>query len=312
MTGRGLEQTNTPMMHLMHSQTAKTVILAMGLAMGLAMAGCSPSESTTPVATAQVTLSRAKLALGAPVEITFRFEVSESAPAVTGDYRVLVHFLDADDELMWTDDHDPPKAPSTWKPGDTIEYTRTVFIPIYPYIGPASVHIGLYSPTDQRRLSLIGDDAGQQTYRVATLELLPQSENVFLVYEDGWHPAEIAEDNALVEWQWTSADAVVAFRNPGRDGELFLDLDGRPDRFERPQTVTITAGDATLDEFSVATRERILRRIPMAVSQFGPDEMIRVHIVADQTFVPAQLPDGNTADARELGVRVFHAFLDPH
>lgn len=291
-----------------HSQTHKVLVLLMG---GV-MAACGPSDSTAPVATPQVTLSRARLPLGAPVDVTFRFVVSDSAPPLTGDYRVLVHFLDGDEELMWTDDHDPPTPPSSWRAGETIEYTRTVFIPIYPYIGPASVQVGLYSPSDQRRMPLIGDDAGQQAYRVATLELLPQSENVFLVYEDGWHAAEISEDNALVEWQWTSGDAVVAFRNPGRDAELFLDFDGRPDHFERPQTVTVTAGDVTLDQFSVATAGRILKRIPVNVAPFGADEMIRIHIVTDQTFVPAQLPNGNAADSRELGIRVFHAFLDPH
>jgi len=30
----------------------------------------------------------------------------------------------------------------------------------------------------------------------------------------------------------------------------------------------------------------------------------------DQTFVPATLPDSNGVDARRLGVRVFHAFLE--
>ena len=41
----------------------------------------------------------------------------------------MVHVVDTDEELMWTDDHHPPTPTSQWKPGQTIEYTRTVFVP---------------------------------------------------------------------------------------------------------------------------------------------------------------------------------------
>ena len=67
-----------------------------------------------------------------------------------------------------------------------------MFIPVLAYIGDAEVQLGLYSTRDQRRLTLAGEDAGQQSYKVATLSLLPHSENVFLLFKDGWHPAEVA------------------------------------------------------------------------------------------------------------------------
>ena len=41
----------------------------------------------------------------------------------------FVHFLDSDKERMWTDDHDLPVPTSQWKPGQTIEYTKTMFVP---------------------------------------------------------------------------------------------------------------------------------------------------------------------------------------
>ena len=51
---------------------------------------------------------------------------------------------------MWTDDHDPPRPTRTWKPGETIEYTRTVFVPSYPYNGRATVVLGLYAAEGRR------------------------------------------------------------------------------------------------------------------------------------------------------------------
>ena len=106
-----------------------------------------------------------------------------------------------------------------------IQYTRTLFIPVVPYVGDAQVRLALYSPRDQRRLPLAGEDAGQLSYKVATLSLLPHSENVFLLFKDGWHPAEVASDNATVEWQWSKKVGTLAFRNPKKDVIFYLHAD---------------------------------------------------------------------------------------
>ena len=67
---------------------------------------------------------------------------------------MFVHFLDADDEQMWTDDHDPPTPTTAWKPGQTVEYTRTMFAPVYPYVGQAKIVAGLYDPANGDRVKL--------------------------------------------------------------------------------------------------------------------------------------------------------------
>ena len=116
----------------------------------------------------------------------------------------MVHVVDPNEELMWTDDHDPPMPTSEWKPGQTDR-----------------VHAdGLRARVSVRRR---GDDpdravlAAERASRAAggrrrgaaglqsrrALQLAPQSEAVFSVFKDGWHPAEQAEHNAMVEWHWT-------------------------------------------------------------------------------------------------------------
>ena len=37
--------------------------------------------------------------------------------------------------------------------------------------------------------------------------------------------------------------------------------------------------------------------------------MVEMRIDVDQTFIPAKLPGGGR-DARELGIRVYHAFIE--
>ena len=110
-----------------------------------------------------------------------------------------------------------------------------MFIPVLAYIGEAEVRLGLYSTRDQRRLTLAGEDAGQQSFKVATLSLLPHSENVFLLFKDGWHQAEVAADNTTVEWQWSKKVGTLSFRNPKKDVVFYLHADN-PASFAEPQT----------------------------------------------------------------------------
>jgi hypothetical protein len=39
--------------------------------------------------------------------------------------------------------------------------------------------------------------------------------------------------------------------------------------------------------------------------------MVELKIDAGESFIPAQTPSAKSTDPRELGVRVFHAFVEP-
>src|ERR1041384_6858687 len=186
--------------------------LVTAAALVASMSACRRKEAATPpVATPSLKLNFDKAPLGSPLDVTYRFVVAND-PHFEQDYRVMVHVVDSDEELIFNFDHNPPTPTSQWKPGQTIEYTRTEFIPVFPYVGEASIQLGVYSTQSQRRLALTGEDAGQHAYKVARLQLQPQTENVYTVFKEGWHPAEQAEHNNTVEWQWTKKDAVLAFK----------------------------------------------------------------------------------------------------
>ena len=197
------------------------------LALAAAAAACSRAEdSAPPVATPSLTLSSPGAAIGSPIEMTYRFAVAADAPAFAEDYWVFVHFLDTDGELMWTDDHEPPTPTRQWKPGSPVEYARTMFIPKFPYVGPTRVEVGLFSFKTGERLPLSGDTTGQRAYRVATFDMRLQSDNLFVVFRDGWHDTEVGSEGSGLEWQWSKKDATLSFRNPRRDVQVYLQLDG--------------------------------------------------------------------------------------
>lgn len=270
--------------------------------------GSAPAEP--PVATPSIRPNHTRAPAGSPLELTYSFVVGQDAK-IPGDYRVMMHVVDTDEELMWTDDHNPPVSTSAWKPGQTIEYMRTIFVPVFPYVGNATLHMGLYSTTDQRRLTLAGEDVGQRAYKVGSIELLPQTENLFTMFKDGWHPAETAEYNATTGWQWTKKQATLAFKNPRKGLALYLELDSPGADLHGPQQVRVSLGGQSVDEFTLVPNELQLRKIKLAAEQLGSVDMAELQISVDKTFVPAAVNPSASKDPRELGVRVFHAFVDP-
>jgi hypothetical protein len=296
-------------MHTFHLRTRRRVA---GVVLALAAAaGCGGSEDTAPPqGTMAIELSRPRVALGSPVDVTYRFTMAGDA-APLGDRKVFVHFVDADGEQMWTDDHDPPTPTSAWKPGQTIEYSRTVFAPVYPYVGPAKVIGGLYDPSSGERVRLSGTEAGGRAYELAALELLPQTENIFLIFKDGWHAVETAGDNSMVEWQWTKKEATITFRNPRRDAVLYFQADNPGQAATAARQVEIRLGDQVLQTVPLRADEMTVHRIPVSAAAMGSAEMVELRLVVDQTFVPALEPGASGNDPRELGARVFHAFVQP-
>lgn len=276
----------------------------------LTAGACQSAEVPPPgLATPSVALNHQQAPAGSPLEITYKFVVANDA-RFDQDYRIMVHVVDADEVLMWTDDHQPDLPTSKWQPGQTVEYTRTIFVPIGPYIGDAAILIGLYSTADQKRAPLVGEDMGQRAYRVGTLNLQPQTENLFTVFKEGWHAAEVAAQNQAVEWQWTKREATLAFKHPKKDAVLFLDLDSPGRALHGSQTVRVSMGGSVLEEFRLAPDVQTLRRVALPVTLMGTEGMSELQISVDTTFVPMLVEGSSSKDKRELGVRVFHAFVD--
>ena len=280
-------------------------------ALGLAGA-CSKNDSTPPVATVTFAASKTQVPLGSPIDLTYTFNVSPNAK-INGDYHVFVHLVNDEGQPVWFDDHDPILPTSQWKPGQTVSYTRTEFLPVFPYVGKATVEIGIYKGDE--RLPLIGPDPTDKgtptrSYKVATLELLPATENVFLIAKSGWHPAEFAPDNPSREWQWTEKSALLDFKNPKHGVTLFLEFDSRPDLFPTPQQVSLYSGSQLVTTFPADTLAPTLRRIAITAAQLGTADMVELRLEVDKTFVPAKVT-GAGPDNRELGIRVYHTFIDP-
>ena len=252
------------------------------------------------------TINRPRAPLGSAVEITYSWNVEPTAKKLGKDYKALVHFLDQHGVMLFDDDHMPTPPTSAWEPGKSYSYTLTKFIPVYPYVGEAEVRMGLYR--DRERAALKGEDTGMQEYKVGKIDLLPQTENIFLVYKEGWHNPESRTDNPGLEVTWTKKDALVSFKNPKKDVIVYLEADTNYKAFDAPPVLTVVVAGKTGLVIPIENSEVFLKKIRVKAADLGSEEWVDLRLSMNQSFVP-KLKGVNATDDRELGLMVYHLYV---
>ena len=254
-------------------------------------------------------VNRERAPLGSAVEVTYTWTVGSAATKPAQDYRALVHFLDRDRTLLFTDDHALTPPATSWEPGKAYSYTRTVFIPFYRYAGEVQVVMGLYPVAGKgERMGLKGEDPGLREYKVGKMELLPQTENIFLVYKDGWHSPESSAQNPSLERTWTKKDALVAFKNPKKDILVYLEADTNAKAFETPPALTLAVGGKTGVVVPITDSEVFMKKVRVKAADLGTEEWVDLRLSMNQAFVPKAKVAGSTDD-RELGLMVYHLYV---
>ena len=100
--------------------------LAIALFGAFGFVGCNrrqPAEVNPIVPSIKV--NRTKAPLGSALEVTYTWTVEPGAKKLDQNYWALVHFLDNQEVMLFSDDHQPEPPPSTWEPGKTYSYTAT-------------------------------------------------------------------------------------------------------------------------------------------------------------------------------------------
>lgn len=255
-----------------------------------------------------LSVNRPRAPLGSAIEITYTWTVEPTATKLTQDYRALVQFLDTHKVMLFTDDHVPTPPPTAWEPGKTYSYTRTFFIPVYPYVGDVDVVMGLYPPTGRgARVALKGEDVGLKAYRVQKMEFLPRTDNIFLVYKEGWHSAETTPDNPSLERTWTKKEALVSFKNPKKDVVVYLEADTNFKAFPQAPVLTVSVGGRTGLTLPIENSEVFLKKMRVKGEDLGSEEWVDLRLSMNHSFVPKVL--GLNQDERELGLLVYHLYV---
>jgi len=285
--------------------------LAITVIGALALGACSrrqPAEVSPIVPSIKV--NRTKAPLGSALEVTYTWTVEPGAKKLDQNYWALVHFLDNQEVMLFSDDHQPEPPPSTWEAGKTYSYTRTRFVPVYPYVGEVEVRMGLYPyPGRGERPALKGEDKGFREYKVATIELLPQTENIFLVYKDGWHNPETHPENPSVERTWTKKEALVSFKNPKTDVIVYVEGDTCVKCFKSAPELTVAVGEKAGLKIPIDGPQVHIRKIRVKADDLGDGEWVDLRLAMNESFVPKNLEPPLNNDDRELGFNVYHLYV---
>ena len=282
--------------------------VAVGLAAtALLVPGCKRSKSgeVTPIVP-KVEFNRTKIPAGSAIEITYTWTVEPGAKRLGQEYRALVHFLDEKRVKLFDDDHIPVPPPSEWEPGKTYTYKRTRFVPVLPYAGPVEVRMGLYPfPGRGDRLALKGEDVGLREYKVASVELQPHTENIYVAWKEGFHAPEAHAENPMIEQTWTKQNAVISFKNPKRDVIVYLEADTCVKCFgdTRPE-LTLAIGPSVGLKVPIQDPDLFLRKIRVKAADLGTEEYVDIKLSMNASFVPKLMSPPQSNDDRVLGLRI--------
>jgi hypothetical protein len=287
-----------------HMQRRIRTLLAAAVLLATAACGGGAADTAAPLATIAVTPLAAGAESGAPIDFTYRFQRTPQGAPLPEDYQVFVHMLDDRGRLLWTDDHLPPVATSTW--GDApVTYQRTTFVPRDRAAGPVLVEAGLYSVASGMRVPLAAKLRGDRAYEVASFSVQPPSNAVIVNLDQGWHGAEQPEGNAA-SWRWSSGTARLLMRNPRRNVVVWVDVERAPVLSE--QTIEWRIADTPVATLALQPG-RTVHRVPISAERLGSGDQVEVEWRVSPTFVPATVPALSSQDGRELGVRLYHVYV---
>ncbi len=279
-------------------------------AVALASSGCGRAcgraKEVNDIAVS-ISANRTQVPIESALEVSYTWATGPAMKKLDKNYRAMVHFLDPKGNLLFAADHVPTPPTTSWEPGKTYSYTRTVFVPTFPYIGPVDVRMGLYPEGKGERVAMKGEDSGLREYKAARFEFLDRTKNIFLVYKDGWHSPETSPDNPTLERTWTKRDALVSMKNPKKDIVIYLEADTNAKAFKQKPVLTVSVNNKTGIARPIENSEVFLEKIHVKGESLGTDEWVDLRLTMSESFVPKILGFNN--DDRELGLLVYHVYV---
>jgi hypothetical protein len=244
------------------------------------------------------------------LKMDYEFKIAADFKKLGGDYSIFVHFWRVNSkEMLLQDDHAPLKPTSTWTAGDTVRYSRTVFIPQFlnefdvDFEGyeELKLSVGLYNPKTQEKPIVLFEKK---------INIQPASINApEIVYDEGWNEIETdvnANDPFAKSWRWTTAKSVCIIENPKK--ECTLIIKGGVNKAALPdQKLTFKINDTVLDDF-IPDGLTFSREYTVTPQMMGTGDEFSLKIEADKVFVPAKLFP-NSKDNRELGAQIFFIYF---
>jgi hypothetical protein len=243
-------------------------------------------------------------------KMDYEFKTAADFKKLGADYAVFVHLWRVNSkEMLLQDDHQPLKNTSTWTAGESIRYSRVVFIPQFlnefdvDFEGyeELKLTVGLYNPKAQAKPIILFEKK---------ITIQPASINApEIVYDEGWNEIETdvnAKDSFAKSWRWTTAKAVCIIENPKKECTLIVKGGVNKTVFQ-DQKLAFKVNGALLDEF-IPENSGFSREYTVTPQMMGDADEFSLRFECDKVFSPDKVFP-NSKDNRELGMQVFFIYF---
>ncbi|MCI0470211.1 MAG: hypothetical protein L0Y73_00970 [Candidatus Aminicenantes bacterium] len=287
----------------------KLRILAVIISMLLSFASCGKQSGARGVKL-NIEIQPATITDELYVKMNYEFTLTNDFQGFDKENMVFVHFWrKKHEEMLMGDDHLPEQKLTGWKKGDTIKYSRIIFIPKF---------------LDEYEIDFEGDEEIELTAGVYVPEIARSKKVLFkkvlkiqaaslnapeVVYDEGWWQVETDLKIKMPEertWRWTTKKAVCVIANPKK--ESLLILTGRVDKTQlKDQKVIFKLNEQLLEEF-IPEEDGFEKRYVITPGMMGNAEEFTLAIETDKAFIPAAVIPGSK-DTRELGIRIYKLYF---
>lgn len=249
------------------------------------------------------------IALGSPLDIGYTWAPSDGFEAPADDFRVFVHIVDPDGNMVGQDDYFPEVPTSQWRAGQPFTERHLLYLDPDLRVDYLDFYVGLYD--DEGQVGTLRGGRFRNRPLVHTVIVRTDDQGGLPVYVEGFAEKEMSltsDDINVREWQWMGRQGLVAFGNPRGPATLHVRARSPVDFLGGTQTVTIKIGELEIARYERIDSSPYLLRFDVPGEGLGDGDWIDFTIEVDNFFVPAQVEERST-DTRELGLQVFWMYL---
>ncbi len=271
----------------------------------LSVISCSQKGDIEP----GIALNKGVVTMGSVLEAEYSFKVLPNSKIPNYDGIVFVHFLDPDNNIVFTDDHNPPKPTSQWKAGENYSYKRNIYIPSDILSGEYKIRLGIYDPAGKRdRVPLRAREIKDRSYELAKLTIKAPLWDL-IKYEEGWYEVEHSAEDPFIQWRWTKGKAIAYLLNPLKDTKLHISYEGNPEYApDKKIKVIFKINDNEIEESYIEDNKKIDKIISIAKDLAKDDRYIKFEIDVSSVFIPKDV--GHSDDTRELGIKIYRLIIE--
>ena len=255
--------------------------------------GCHRSSAGTgPIAEIEpsVSVTPTRVAEGQAFAVTYRWHTGLGFKPLAADYFAFVHALDAEGAMVFTDDHAPTPATSTWRPSQDYSYTHVLFAPQY-ISGRLTLRVGMYGDGGER-LALRGREVGRREYAAGDLTVALRREPP-VRFGPEWSRPESFLADAFRPARWLQkTSGTIWIENPRADALALLGVRAVSAYVGTWPAVRVDVGSASWT-LPIQTRNAVLLRLRVPKVAWGQDDwsalqMATLREVADPQSLVAE------------------------